>query len=367
MKKMFSALLALAMMVSLVSCGNQTNTPSDASKSSGSSQSSSASQSGGSASSSGQGQWDLTNVEAATLKLAHIYAPEHPFTIGLDKFSEQVYELSEGKLEIAHYPAAQLGDEPSLHEGLKNGSIDMVVMGISEAGKDYEPVLVMDAPFIFSDAKQMLAANDSELGQKLWADFADASDITMLSPIYYGARQLTTNKSVSSVADLAGLKIRVPSQENSVAVWNTLGATATPMNLSEVYLSLQTGVVDGQENPIATIISSGFDEVCGYMNMTSHSVQNCPLFIASSVYEKLDPTLKEILDYCVDTYVSAISQDVIDYENGMIDEIRADGKMEVNENVDVAGFREKLADYIQAGAATWGEGVYDTLAATPVN
>ena len=364
MKRMLSLALAMVMALSLAACGNSGSSSSNTSGSNNSSQSNS--QGNTSGSNSEAGQWDLSNVDSVTLRLAHIYAPEHPFTIGLDEFAEKVYELSEGKLEIAHYPAAQLGDEPALHEGLKNGSIDMAVMGISEAGKDYEPILVMDAPFIFTDAQQMLAANESELGLQLWSDFEEASGIKMMSSIYYGTRQLTTNKKVSNVSDLAGLKIRVPSQENSVAVWNTLGAVATPMNLSEVYLSLQTGVVDGQENPIATIISSAFDEVCAYMNMTNHSVQNCPLFISSSVYESLDPTLAEILDYCVENYVAPISQDVVDYENSMVEEIQAEGKMEVNTDVDVDSFRTALADYIESSASIWGEGVYDTLSATSV-
>lgn len=308
--------------------------------------------------------WDLSAVEPVTLKLAHIYAAEHPFTIGLDAFCEQVSEVSEGKLTIEHFPAAQLGDEPSLHEGLKNGAVDMVVMGISEAGKDYEPVLVLEAPFLFSSPHQMLAANYSEMGQQLWADFEANTGMKMMSPIYYGTRQLTTKEKVNSTADLSGMKIRVPSQQNSVDVWTALGAVATPMNLSETYLSIQTGVVDGQENPIATILSQAFDEVCNYMNMTGHQVQSCPLFMSVEKYNALDENLQKVLDYCVENYVKTITDDVIEYENSMIDTIRDAGKMEINEDIDVDSFKNALADYIAKGAEIWGEGMYDALAAT---
>lgn len=309
---------------------------------------------------------DLSNVEPATLTLAHIYAAEHPFTIGLDDFVQKVSEATDGKLEIKHFSAAQLGDEPSIHEGLKNGTVDMAVMGISEAGKDYEPVMVMDAPFIFTDVNQMMAANESEVGQELWSAYGEASGIKMLSPIYYGTRQLTTNKKVSNVSDLAGLKIRVPSQENSVAVWQALGASPTPMNLSEVYLSLQTGVVDGQENPVATILSQGFQEVCSYMNMTYHSVQNCPLFISSASYEKLDPALAQIFDECVAEYMPEITASMVEYENSMIDEIANGDSMEINNDVDIDSFKAALADYIKQNESVWGEGVYDALSATEV-
>ena len=358
-------LIAMALMVSVTACGNKTGGDSTGAESGQEPASGETAESG--TETEGAETSGLESVEPVTLKLAHIYAAEHPFTIGLDEFVEAVSTASDGKLTIEHFSAAQLGDEPSIHEGLKNGTVDMAVMGISEAGKDYEPVLVMDAPFIFSDAKQMLAANESEIGQKLWTDFEAASGIKMMSPIYYGTRQLTTNKKVSTVAELAGMKIRVPSQENSVAVWQTLGATPTPMNLSEVYLSLQTGVVDGQENPIATIVSSGFTEVCDYMNMTSHSVQSCPLFISTSVYEGLDPALRKVLEECVAEYIPAISQSVMDYEDSMVDEIAAGGEMEVNEDVDVEEFRSKLADYIKENESVWGEGVYDALSAVMTN
>ncbi len=363
MKKRISVIMALVLAASVAACGNKTYGDSTGTEPAQEpAVSETAGTETGEADSSG-----LEAVEPATLKLAHIYAAEHPFTIGLDEFVEAVLEASEGKLTIEHFSAAQLGDEPSIHEGLKNGTVDMAVMGISEAGKDYEPVLVMDAPFIFTDAEQMLAANESEIGQKLWTEFEAASGIRMMSPIYYGTRQLTTNRKVSSVAELSGMKIRVPSQENSVAVWQTLGATPTPMNLSEVYLSLQTGVVDGQENPIATIVSSGFTEVCDYMNMTSHSVQSCPLFISDSAYDALDPALREILEECVAEYIPAISQSVMEYEESMIDEIAAGGEMEVNRDVNVEEFRDKLADYIKENESVWGEGVYDALSGVTAN
>lgn len=372
-KKLVSAILTFSVGFSLAACGGSNSSTSQSSASVNSETTvqsdltTNEESSKANADASGVNEWDTSNIEPVRLKLAHIYAAEHPFTIGLDEFCEKVDELSDGKLKIEHFSGAQLGDEPSIHEGLKNGSVDMAVMGISEAGKDYEPVLVMDAPFIFTDAKQMLAAQTSDTGTQLWKDFKEQSGITMLTPIYYGTRQLTTKEKVSSVNDLKGMKIRVPSQQNSVDVWNTLGAVATPMNLSETYLSIQTGVVDGQENPLATIMSQAFDEVCNYLNMTSHSVQSCPLFISNSTYENLDPTLRKILDYCVSNYVTIISQDIIDYEERTIGEIENKGKMEVNIDVDIDSFKNALTDYIKEGASTWGSGVYDSLSSVKAN
>jgi tripartite ATP-independent transporter DctP family solute receptor len=304
----------------------------------------------------------LDGEKQVTLKLATIYAPSHPVSIGLEKLVATCYEKSGGKLDIQHFPAAQIGNEPSIHEGLRNGTVHMAVMGISEVGKRYEPVLVFDAPFLFRDADHMLRAFNGEAGRKLWKDFAAATDITMLIPIYYGTRQLTTNKAVPNTAALAGMKIRVPDQPNSVAAWKALGAVPTPMNLSEVYLSLQTGVVDGQENPLATIISSKFYEVCKFINMTNHSVQSVPLFINTKVYESLSPALKAILDEAIAADVAEISEEIKKYEVTELKRLREEEGITVVKT-DYADFLAAARTVIEASEPQWGKGLYNKLQA----
>ena len=308
------------------------------------------------------GDASLDDAKKVVLKLATIYAPSHPVSIGLEKLAETCYDKSGGKLDVQHFPAAQIGNEPSIHEGLRNGTVHMAVMGISEAGKRYEPVLVYDAPFLFRDADHMLKSFSSDVGKKVWSEFEKASGITMLFPIYYGTRQLTTNKPVPDTAALTGMKIRVPDQPNSVATWQALGAVPTPMNLSEVYLSLQTGVVDGQENPLATIISSKFYEVCKFINMTNHSVQSVPLFINSKVYEDLHPALKTILDEAIATDVAGINDEIKAYEVSELKRLQdKEGVTVVETNFD--DFLNAAQGVIKASEDEWGKGLYDSLQA----
>lgn len=297
--------------------------------------------------------------EKVVLKLATIYAPDHPVSVGLDKLAKTVAEESNGRLEIQHFPAAQLGNEPSIHEGLRNGTVDMAVMGISEVGKRYAPVLVFDAPFIFRNADHMMKAFSSDTGKKLWSEFETKTGIKMLSPIYYGTRLLTTTKPVPNVATLKGMKIRVPDQPNSVATWKALGATPTPMNLGEVYLSLQTGVVDGQENPLATIVSSKFNEVCKFFNLTYHSVQSVPLFISTNSYNKLDDELKAVLQKGIEKDVYGITEYIKNYESTELQNLSKQGITLVE--VDRQGFIDAVQPVIAAGEATWGKGVYQTF------
>jgi tripartite ATP-independent transporter DctP family solute receptor len=293
------------------------------------------------------------------LKLATIYAPDHPVSIGLDNLVKTVAAESGGRLEIQHFPAAQLGNEPSIHEGLRNYTIDMAVMGISEVGKRFEPVLVFDAPFIFRDADHMMVAFNSDTGNKLWSEFENKTSIKMMAPIYYGTRILTTTKPVPNVATLKGMKIRVPDQPNSVDTWKALGATPTPMNLGEVYLSLQTGVVDGQENPLATIVSSKFHEVCKFFNLTYHSVQSTPLFMSTNAYNKLDAELKDILDKAIKKDVYAITENIKEYEVSELESLAKQGITLVE--VERQGFIDAAMPVINAGEASWGKGIYQTL------
>jgi len=302
----------------------------------------------------------FSGLKKVTLKLATIYAPDHPVSQGIDQMVKTCFAKSEGTLEIQHFPAAQIGNEPSIHEGMRNGSVDMAVMGISEVGKRFEPVLVFDAPFIFRDSDHMRKGFESEVGKKLWSDYETKSGIKMLYPIYYGTRQLTTNKPVSNTAELKGMKIRVPDQPNSVNLWKALGAVPTPMNLGEVYLSLQTGVVDGQENPLATIISSKFFEVCKYINQTNHSVQSVPLFMTVKSFNSLDPVLRTVLMDAITTDIAGINAKIKEYEVVELERLQANNGIKVVKT-NYEDFKKAAQDIITKGEAAWGKGIYDQL------
>jgi len=192
------------------------------------------------------------------LKLAHIYAADHPFNTGLQQIANEISQKTDGHVEIMLYPAAQLGAETDEINNILSGSIDMAVLGIGEVGKYVGAFNVYEAPYVFSSCNQAMRAIKSDAMAPYYEEISK-NGFSILTSLYYGVRNLTCNIAVDSPSDTAGLKIRVP--DHTIPTYiakNVFKANPTPMSLSEVYLALQQGVVDGQENPIPTIYAQKF-------------------------------------------------------------------------------------------------------------
>ena len=296
-------------------------------------------------------------------KLGHVYAPDHPFNAGMKEMAESVKAKSNGRLEIQVYPAAQLGSEKDMGDSLSRGLVDMAIIGPGELGKRYKPVLAFDGPYTFRDADHAVAVARGDIGKGLWAALEKESKIKTLDTLYYGTRWLTTSKKeVKTPDDMKGLKIRVPDQPMSIAIAKAMGASPTPMALSEAYLALSQGVADGQENPIATIVTQKFLEVQKYLVLTGHVVQMTPLVINSDKFAALPADLQKILSDEVKTATDKINTKVKGDEGKIIEDVRKAGKVTVV-TPDGAAFRKATRIVVDENKASWGADLYDKIQA----
>lgn len=207
-----------------------------------------------------------------TIKLCHEQVDGDPIDQGCDRWAELIAEKTNGAVVMEVYPSSQLG--------IKKDLIEMMLMGqpvctIADGSylMDYVPDFgVVMGPFLFTDWASMYKITASDW----WAEQAEklrAEGLEIVSTNWiYGERQLMTKTPVRSVADLKGMKIRVPNNDISVKMFNNLGGASTPMALSEVYTSLQQGVVDGVENPLTTLYNNAFQEVCKNVTITNHQM-----------------------------------------------------------------------------------------------
>ena len=207
-----------------------------------------------------------------TIKLCHEQVDGDPIDQGCDRWAELIAEKTGGAVEMEVYPSSQLG--------IKADLIEMMLMGqpvctIADGSylMDYVPDFgVVMGPFLFTDWNAMYKITGSDWWKEQ-EDLLRAEGLEIISTNWiYGERQLMTKAPVRSVADLKGMKIRVPNNDISVKMFNNLGGASTPMALSEVYTSLQQGVVDGVENPLTTLYNNAFQEVCKYVTITNHQM-----------------------------------------------------------------------------------------------
>lgn len=297
--------------------------------------------------------------QEATLKLAHIYAPDHAFSAGMKNIAAAAREKSGGKLVINDFPAAQLGSETDIANGGANGTIEMIISGCGEIGKRHTPILILDGPFLFSGYEHARKVFDGPIGQELWDGCLQATGLRYLRANYYGSRNLTAKKAVNTPNDLQGMKIRAPEQPMNVAIVRAMGANPTPMALSEVYLALQQNVVDGQENPIPTIYTQKFYEVQSHISLTEHMTQFPILFIGEKVYQGLDPALQKAIDDAVREVGPSIDQAILDDEKNLLDEMQSKGMTVVKPNINA--FVQATAGVYKEFEKNWGPDLYNKI------
>jgi tripartite ATP-independent transporter DctP family solute receptor len=309
----------------------------------------------------GGGGETAASKQEATLKLAHIYAPDHAFSIGMQKIADTAKAKSGGKLVITHHPAAQLGSETDITNGGADGTIEMIISGCGEIGKRYTPLLIMDGPFLFSGYEHARKVFDGPIGKELWDGCLKASGLRYLRANYYGSRNLTTKKAINTPNDLKGMKIRAPEQPMNVAIVRAMGANPTPMALSEVYLALQQNVVDGQENPIPTIYTQKFYEVQSHISLTAHMTQFPILFIGENVYQGLAPALQKALDDSVAEIGPTIDKAILDDETKLLSEMQSKGMTVVKPDIDA--FVKATAGVYKEFEKNWGPDLYNKIQA----
>ena len=204
------------------------------------------------------------------IQAGHVQPTSGSFHAGLEKFKEVAEAESNGTIEVQIFSDGTLGGEREMIEGMQAGTVDAVFTTLSPMASFAPNVSIFDIPFLYRDYDHAKAVWDSEIGDKLKEDIKSVG-VLPLGFADFGFRYLTNNKRpVVTPEDLKGLKIRVMQSEMQIETWQTLGADPQSMSITEVFNALQTGVVDGQENPFSAIKNNKFNEVQKYISFTGH-------------------------------------------------------------------------------------------------
>ncbi|MTH76141.1 sialic acid TRAP transporter substrate-binding protein SiaP [Paracoccus aestuariivivens] len=228
------------------------------------------------------------------LKWAHVYETSEPFHTESVWAAEEIAKRTDGRYKIDVFPASQLGKEADINQGLKLGTVDIIISGSSFASRDYKPIGVTYYPYIFRDPSHLIAYTKSDVFKKLAAGYEEASGNHITAVTYYGTRQTTANKDIKSCADMKGLKIRVPDVPAYLAMPRACGANTSPIAFAEVYLALQNGTVEAQENPLTTIEAKKFYEVQKNIALTGHIVDHLNTVVSKQLWASLSDEDKKI-------------------------------------------------------------------------
>ena len=211
-------------------------------------------------------------------------------------FKKAFEEKTGGKHKIDLFPNGQLGSEENTVSNAQMGLLDFSVLAINNVTPFSPTVGVLTLPYVILSAEEAKKITQGEIGKELTANTVRDAGIRIVGWAYSGFRVLTNSKRpVRTLADLQGLKIRVPKNEIMIATYQAWGINPTPMAWSETFTALQQGVVDGQDNPYITVSAMKFNEVQKYITSLRYVFSLEPIVISEQVYKKQTPDVQKAI------------------------------------------------------------------------
>ena len=234
------------------------------------------------------------HAQAVKLTLGHGAAPGNPRHEAAVLFADRIKAKTNGRIEIQVAHSAQLGDDAAMVTALRSGTLDMSANSQGAMANVVPEYSALGLPFLFSDVQKAWQLLDGPVGAELSKRTA-AKGMVVLGYWDNGIRHVTNSKrAVKAPSDLKGLKIRTPPDTMTVDIMQTLGADTQQIKFAELYVALQQGVVDGQENPLANIASAKLYEVQKYLTLTGHKYEANPFVMSKRSWDKLSPADQKV-------------------------------------------------------------------------
>lgn len=287
----------------------------------------------------------------------------HPQVMMAERIAADVKEKSGGRVEIQVFPNGQLGSGKDLMDSVVSGAITLDTDGAAALGALLPELSVLEAPYLWKDAAQLSRVAGSDIFKKINGDFIKGRGIRILALTYYGKRHVTSGaREIHAAADMKGFKLRVPPVDTFRAMAEAWGAQATPINFNELYLALSQGAVDGQENPLPTIVSAKLNEVQKYLILTGHIITPRLIVVNDAAWGALGAADQAIVSDTIAEAVKWQDGELLGQEAGLVDKLKAGGMTVIEP--DVESFRKPVLAKVPAlFEAKWGKGTFDTLAA----
>lgn len=264
-------------------------------------------------------------AQVTKLTLGHGAAPDNPRHQAAVKFAEVVKAKSAGRIEVQVAPSAQLGDDAAMVTAVRTGALDMTANSQGAVSVAVPEYAAFGMPFMFSTPDQAFKLLDGPLGQELAKKTAEKG-MVVLGYWDNGIRHMTNSKHpITKVEDMKGLKMRTPPDAVLVDIMQALGAQAQQIKFAELYVALQQGVVDGQENPLVNFHASKLYEVQKHLALTSHMFQMTPFLMSKRSWDRLPEADRKVLQEAAAEATQLQRKLSADADAKLLDELKAKG------------------------------------------
>ena len=258
------------------------------------------------------------------LSLGHVGAPGSLFARSAEEFARRVNQRLAGKLEIQVFGSSQIGGDEVLLRKLKVGTVDFALP--STIMSSYVDIFgLFDMPYLIRDRDHMRHI-EREIVWPRMAPLAEEAGYKLLAIWENGFRHITNNlRPIEKPADLAGIKLRTPSGRWRVRMFQAFGANPTPMPLSEVFVALQTGVMDGQENPLIQIYSSRLHEVQKFLSLAGHVYTPAYLTVSAQHWQRIPEELRRVIEETAREVQDSVYQTAAELDANAVDQLEQAG------------------------------------------
>ncbi|WP_111646640.1 TRAP transporter substrate-binding protein [Paranoxybacillus vitaminiphilus] len=312
------------------------------------------------------GQKSEKSGESKVIKVANYFAEEHPQNVALrEKFKKIVEEKSGGTLKVQIYPNSTLGAEKEFYDGIRNGTIEMGIPGLIMQN-DIPKMGVPEWPFLFKDFEHVKKVLNGPIGKEITEELEEKHGVHPLAWSANGFRMFSANKTIDSMDDFKGLRMRMPNIYNYITMGKLLGANVTPLPISEVFTALEQKVVDGQDNPIATLRASGWYEVQSDVLESKHMFSPNIYVINSKFWSSLSEEQRKIIEEA--------AKEATDYEFELMEKSYEEDKKFLEQNgikftTPTPEFSKQMQEAVQPlydemfGKYDWAKDLYERIKA----
>lgn len=263
-------------------------------------------------------------AEALTLKLGHIQSEQDFWHLGALKFKEELEARSNGKITLAIFPNSTIGGDRDLVEGMQMGTVDFgLIAGV--LGNFEKTIQLLELPYLFDSQEDFNKVIHGPIGDEIAANVLKAAGVRIVNWWDRGPREVTSNKPINGLADLKGLKIRVPEIPAMVTTWRAIGANPTPMAWSEVYTGLEQNVIEAQENPIPFIYGGRIHEVQKYLAFTDHKYEYVTIAMSDVRWKSLNDEQRKIVTEAAAAATAYENKLVRDKTNELLETMKKGG------------------------------------------
>jgi len=296
------------------------------------------------------------------INIGSTYGPDAPVHFGLVKFKELVEQRSKGDMEVLIHVGGAMGGERDVFEAMSSGGLEMGAMGSGDISIFFPKYMVFEVPYVMRDADHFWKFWNGPVGKEFNDIPLKERGVMTAGVVYRGARYLTANKPIRTVADVKGLKIRLPENKVWIKIWETLGALPVVVAFPEVYMALKTGVAEAQENPMESIWSYKFYEAQKYLIATNHVFSACKYQISKKWFDTLNPDQQKLILGAWKDATDYANKQAVDWDKKLLTDLQAKGMTLIQP--DVAAFQKAVQPALEElNKTVWVPGLLEKVLA----